>query len=437
ASKRAIVSFYFYTEKGLQRIVLIMEHWGDFRELTSVPVTYNQAMITPSPQVPRSDVLPEIFLKDTSPTPFNISDMMEPTFTDAIGTIFTAVTLGIFILITIIGNFFVIYAITTEKNLKGIANWLILSLAVADLMVAILVMPLSAYNEVYKQVWVLGPELCRMWTSLDVLCCTSSILHLLAIAIDRYWAVTNVEYARSRQPLRIYLLISGVWAGSFIISFAPVFGWKDPEFYQRLEEEKRCLVSQNVIYQVFATCTSFYIPLIFILLLYWNIFKQARKRIRHRPGAPAVLIVEKNKNPATCLASPLSTEDSNDQAQVTVSENDIEANHGGLGRLLVLAKREKKHAKESTEAKRERKAAKTLMIITGAFVICWLPFFVMALLMAVCSSCEPNEHVFSVMLWLGYTNSLLNPVIYTIFSPDFRNAFKRMLCGENYSSQRH
>jgi 5-hydroxytryptamine receptor 1 len=83
--------------------------------------------------------------------------------------------------------------------------------------------------------------------------------------------------------------------------------------------------------------------------------------------------------------------------------------------------------RETIEAKRERKAAKTLAIITGAFVACWLPFFLVALLQAVCAPCEPPDLVASVFLWLGYFNSTLNPVIYTVFSPEFRQAFKRIL----------
>jgi hypothetical protein len=82
------------------------------------------------------------------------------------------------------GNVFVIAAILLERNLQNVANYLILSLAVADLLVACLVMPLGAVYEV-SQEWTLGPELCDMWTSSDVLCCTASILHLVAIALDR------------------------------------------------------------------------------------------------------------------------------------------------------------------------------------------------------------------------------------------------------------
>ncbi|KAF6208815.1 hypothetical protein GE061_014556 [Apolygus lucorum] len=104
---------------------------------------------------------------------------------------------------------------------------------------------------------------------------------------------------------------------------------------------------------------------------------------------------------------------------------------------VVAAKPKRDTKKESIEAKRERKAAKTLAIITGAFVVCWLPFFIMALLMPLCpESCHINEYLSSLFLWLGYFNSTLNPVIYTIFSPEFRMAFKRILCGVSHNRPR-
>ncbi|RWS30622.1 serotonin receptor-like protein [Leptotrombidium deliense] len=77
------------------------------------------------------------------------------------------------------------------------------------------------------------------------------------------------------------------------------------------------------------------------------------------------------------------------------------------------------------ETKKEHKTAKILAIITGIFIVCWLPFFINALIMPFCHSCQ-SEITSSIFLWLGYVNSLLNPVIYTIFSPDFRNAFRKM-----------
>jgi 5-hydroxytryptamine receptor 1 len=72
-----------------------------------------------------------------------------------------------------------------------------------------------------------------------------------------------------------------LWILSFLVSIAPMFGWKDPDWDKRLESNE-CLVSQDVGYQIFATASSFYVPLLAILFLYWRIFLVARKRIRRR-----------------------------------------------------------------------------------------------------------------------------------------------------------
>lgn len=75
----------------------------------------------------------------------------------------------------------------------------------------------------------------------------------------------------------------------------------------------------------------------------------------------------------------------------------------------------------------ETKAAKTLAIIVGCFILCWCPFFTMYLIRPFCNDCI-DPLLFSILFWLGYCNSAVNPMIYALFSKDFRFAFKRIIC---------
>jgi len=79
----------------------------------------------------------------------------------------------------------------------------------------------------------------------------------------------------------------------------------------------------------------------------------------------------------------------------------------------------------------DRKATKTLGVIMGAFTACWLPFFLLALVKPWCAdpqTCIPHS-LNSFLLWLGYANSFLNPIIYARFNRDFRTPFKEILMG--------
>jgi len=88
-------------------------------------------------------------------------------------------------------------------------------------------------------------------------------------------------------------------------------------------------------------------------------------------------------------------------------------------------------ARQMLEQRRERKAARTLAVITGTFVVCWFPFFIIAILRPFCGDhCHYPAPLISVVVWLGYVNSLLNPIIYTVFNADFRSAFRKILFGK-------
>nr|CAD7405099.1 unnamed protein product [Timema cristinae] len=300
----------------------------------------------------------------------------------------------------------------------------------------------------------------------------------------RYWAVTNIDYIHQRTAQRIGIMIIVVWSVSFMVCIAPMFGWKDPGWEERVSQDRECLVSQDVGYQIFATASSFYLPLFVILVLYWRIFQTARKRIRRRVNAAAGASANPPggiRNPAaggviagaagttgglaaaviTVIGRPLPTiseatttttttaftnvSSANTSPEKTSFQNGMEPDAPTMTDCMNPYQHApppthhfpvKRKTKDSADSKRERKAAKTLAIITGAFVMCWLPFFIMAILLPLCQTCDFNPYMVSFFLWLGYFNSTLNPIIYTIFSPEFRHAFKRILCGRRNSLRR-
>ena len=76
---------------------------------------------------------------------------------------------------------------------------------------------------------------------------------------------------------------------------------------------------------------------------------------------------------------------------------------------------------------REQRATKRMLLIMASFCVCWMPFLVMYVMRGVCETCHMDQHLVAAIIWLGYVNSSLNPVLYTLFNDDFKAAFKKMV----------
>ncbi|KAM9703361.1 5-hydroxytryptamine receptor 1B-like [Menidia menidia] len=433
-----------------------------------------------------------------------------------------AVTLALVTAATALSNAFVIAAIRRARRLRTPPNLLIASLALADLLVSVLVMPLGALQAVRGGAWPLGRALCDLWLASDVTCCTASILHLCVIALDRYRAVTDpVRYPGTRTRARAAAMVAGAWGLAACISLPP-FLWRHAHPEGEEEEEgaagartrtRSCRVSsEHLFYTLFSTLGAFYLPTLLLLALYGRIYAEARKRIFRRvrvhEGPQKKTPTTHGKRltcarlmgvsgPPTTQASPsVSTSSQNyvtgeatpPQGACQVGACQVEKKRVTCARLMGVSGPPPTHSSPSTSisstsyitgeatppqsacacqvdvssshvtgeatppppqappgvcqvdvcvsdallekkrvsAARERRATRTLGIILGAYIVCWLPFFSYTLLLGACASCL-RPRVFDALTWLGYLNSLINPVVYTMANDDFRQAFHQLL----------
>ncbi|XP_013400459.1 tyramine receptor 1 [Lingula anatina] len=77
---------------------------------------------------------------------------------------------------------------------------------------------------------------------------------------------------------------------------------------------------------------------------------------------------------------------------------------------------------------REMRATKRMALIVACFIVCWLPFFAMYITRSWCKDCNIDVNLQTFLIWLGYANSALNPILYTLFNKDFRRAFQHIIC---------
>ncbi|EGI66112.1 PREDICTED: octopamine receptor beta-1R [Acromyrmex echinatior] len=317
------------------------------------------------------------------------------------------------ILCALLGNLLVIVSVMRHRKLRVITNYFVVSLALADMLVALFAMTFNASVELFGR-WLFGYFMCDVWNSLDVFFSTVSILHLCCISVDRYYAIVQpLDYPLIMTNVRLGTMLSVVWCFPTVMSFLPIFaGWYTTN--EHLEYRRNypdiCVFQVNKFYAVVSSCVSFWVPGIIMIAMYYKIYREAdrQERMLYRSKVAAALLnkhLQINGISAGLTSLPTVDQSSPEPQQVA----------------------EEPPITSSSKMKRERKAARTLGIIMSAFLACWLPFFLWYIITALCDSCESGEVVVAVVFWVGYFNSALNPLIYAYFNREFRAAFRKTL----------
>ena len=361
--------------------------------------------------------------------------------------IITGILMGVIIVFAILGNLLVVVSVIRHRKLRVITNYFVVSLAIADILVAMTAMPFNASVELFGR-WLFGYAMCNLWSSFDVYASTVSILHLCCISIDRYIAIVKpLDYSRLMSKRKVVLMLVGIWIAPVLISFVPILTevYTTPENIAFIRDNpNECPFVVNKVYAIISSLISFWLPGSVMVFMYFRIYQEAsrQEKMLHRHARPS-------------CASQIPFASSDALPSVTSPRNSKEKSQLGLGSKLgkspklleppmmemggrrLLVHRSSTDCHESSpnregnisKLKREHKAARTLGIIMGVFMLCWLPFFSWYVVANLCGSdlCPVPDIVVSILFWIGYFNSMLNPAIYAYFNRDFRDAFKKTL----------
>ncbi|XP_078664725.1 alpha-2 adrenergic receptor-like [Branchiostoma floridae x Branchiostoma belcheri] len=458
------------------------------------------------------------------------------------------ITIGVIVSIVmtfiVLGSTLVIILYVLGKRIKKPRNAFIVSLAVSDVMVGTTIMPFSLSNELLGY-WAFGETLCDLWLAFDVIACTASIYNLCAIALDRYWSVTDASYVQYKSRDRMKCMLAAVWVSAIVVGLPPLFGWKEEHDWAR-EAKPFCELRTLPEYVFFSVALSFWAPLLVMTVLYFMVLRETKMRFAARlqrrkiseevtrryavkrarrsavsrakaadiarkasvvdsskdsnanrcnfnamaPGTPRPIpkrnqrvlvkcspvqdafsvselsdfnldilyeaeeieskpkaqsntfkvvshVVKGSSNANAspsgktnlhdcegirnkfCSDAPKSPGlNGNDENKVSSMTNSLEEEQNSgvkVGCMSMIGR------PTAPNLKQETRLNMVIGLVMGTFAACWLPFFVVYPLSVVTESFVPAI-LFKFCFWLGYCNSFLNPIIYTAFNQDFREA---------------
>ncbi|XP_075217889.1 uncharacterized protein LOC142322694 [Lycorma delicatula] len=283
-------------------------------------------------------------------------------------------------LTAVAGNGLVLIAFRKERRLRRRTNYYIVSLAVADLLVGLLGIPcaLLAYIGLPKQL-----HACLFTLSLLVVLCTISIFSLVAVSVDRYWAILYpMGYSRNVRTRTAICIICGCWVAGTLVGFLPLFGWNAAKL--KNHELEACRFTQVMDYNflVFIYVGTIIFPGVLMAAFYAHIYTVVVKQLRQ---------------------------------MVTV--NGTTGGSGAMLRVLGAAR------------KREVKATQNLSVIVLFFMICWFPLYTINFIKAFRPDFPIPILLNNFFIILTHLNSAGNPLLYAYHLRDFRAALRSLLIG--------
>ncbi|XP_053724072.1 adenosine receptor A1-like [Synchiropus splendidus] len=292
----------------------------------------------------------------------------------------TAVYIGVEAVIalsSVVGNVLVVWAVRINRSQRNTTFCFIVSLALADIAVGALVIPLAITLSIGLQTHFYS---CLLVACTMLVLTQSSILALLAIAIDRYLRVKiPMSYKQVVTPRRAGMAVLLCWLVSIVVGLTPMFGWNNLESLRRnsslLTDDLRVKCEFETVismdYMVYFNFFGWVLPpLLLMLAIYVEIFYMIHKQLNKK---------------------------------VTVS-----------------------HADPSRYFGKELKLAKSLALVLFLFAVSWLPLHILNCITLFCPSFKMPAFLLYIAIILTHGNSAVNPVVYAFRIKQFRSAFRKI-----------
>ena len=352
---------------------------------------------------------------------------------------FVGIVYGSIILVTVVGNFFVILSFYRDQRINmKIANWYIVNLSVADFTVGLVSMTVNLIW-LYTDDWPFGEISCKLFLLVDYTVTNVSVCTIILISLDRYWLLTKkLDYPKYQTKTKSKVFIIFTWLFCFVFFGILTFAWIPiTGFAEEIEYDWNCELepTYNFEFQLFMIALFFIFPLFTIawlnFIVYRNIRERSKRFVQSKPAASP------NKDKQHMPAASSSSGSALDDPNANGSCNDLGKRQSDfpLVLLTVQADGSTENAtkpdkppvdKKQKEFNRHRKAAITLAVLVGVFILCWLPFYITSILGTLCEECVP-ELAWEIVNNLLWCNSTINPFLYAAMNLHFRENFSKYL----------
>ncbi|XP_064822274.1 probable G-protein coupled receptor [Oncorhynchus masou masou] len=315
---------------------------------------------------------------------------------DLIG-LFAMVTLN---LIALLANTGVMVAIARAPHLKRFA--FVCHLCAVDLLCAILLMPLGIIsNSPFFGTVVFTVLECQVYIFLNVFLICASILTITAISVERYYYIVHPMRYEVKMSINLAIgVMLFIWVKSILLALVTLFGWPAYGAHSSIAANHCSLHwSHSRLRKVFAVLFSvmcFLLPAVVIFAVYCNVYKVARSAALQHTPTPTTWA---SSNPAK---RPNRSDSINSQTTIITTTRSLPQR---LSPEMAFS---------------GGKAALTLVIIVGQFLLCWLPYFSVHLHLSFSSSLQSPGDVEEAVTWLAYSSFAVNPFFYGLLNRQIR-----------------